>query len=154
MEEWKVYPEFPTYEISNKGQVKNIKRGTLLKLQKDKDGYLCANMSYQGKKYHRRVHRLVAITFIDNPENYELVDHIDRNKENNYVSNLRWTDIQGNNRNKETNASIEICDIFGNVIRTFNSIIEASEFYNISDIKLCTAAKVSEKLNGYIRYSK
>ncbi len=40
MEEWKVYPEFPTYEVSNNGQVRNRKRGNILKPHEDKDGYL------------------------------------------------------------------------------------------------------------------
>lgn len=39
MEEWKVYPEFPTYEVSNNGQVRNRKRGNILKPHEDKDGY-------------------------------------------------------------------------------------------------------------------
>ena len=45
------------------------------------------------------VHRLVAETFLDNPENKPFVDHIDRDRHNNNVSNLRWVTSSENNRN-------------------------------------------------------
>ena len=51
----------------------------------------------QIKKY---VHRLIAETFIDNPHNYTEVDHLDRNKLNNCVDNLRWCDVKTNRQNR------------------------------------------------------
>lgn len=77
------YPEFPTYEVSNNGQVRNRKRGNILKPHED--GYL----GVEGRKYHRRINRIVAITFIPNPDNLEIADHIDKDRKNNCVSNLR-----------------------------------------------------------------
>lgn len=71
MEEWKVYPEFPTYEVSNNGQVRNRKRGNILKPHEDKDLGVC----FEGN--HRRINRIVAITFIPNPDNLEIADHIE-----------------------------------------------------------------------------
>lgn len=153
MEEWKTYPEFPTYEVSSNGQVRNKKRGNILKSHEDKDGYLGVCLCYDDKKYHRRVNRLVAITFIPNPDNLEIADHIDNDRKNNHVSNLRWTNSVGNNRNKISNSRVNICDNSGNVIISFDSISEAAEYYNIPDDKMCAAVVVNKKIGGYIKYS-
>lgn len=153
MEEWKIYPEFPTYEVSTYGQIRNKKRGNIIKQREDKDGYLVVNLSFEGKKYHRRVNRLVATTFIPNPDNLEVADHIDRNRKNNHISNLRWVSITQNNRNKVSNSKVDICDKYGNVIKSFDSITEAAEYYNITDDKICAAAVVNKKIGGYVRYS-
>lgn len=63
----------------------------------DKNGYGTVNIYCGGnERYRIRVHRLVAIAFIPNPENLPVVNHIDANKLNNNVSNLEWTTIAGN----------------------------------------------------------
>lgn len=62
----------------------------------DKNGYLV--VSIKGKK--RFVHRLVAIAFVPNPENKPTVDHINRNKTDNRVQNLRWATIQEQTENR------------------------------------------------------
>lgn len=57
-------------------------------------------VQYNEKRY--LIHRLVAETFLDNPNNYSTVDHIDRNKENNNVENLRWADMSVQIQNRDT----------------------------------------------------
>lgn len=153
MEEWKVYPEFPTYEVSNNGQVRNRKRGNILKPHEDKDGYLGVRLCFEGRKYHRRINRIVAITFIPNPDNLEIADHIDKDRKNNCVSNLRWVDTIGNNRNKISNSKVDICDKDGNILKSFDSISEAAEYYNVPDDKMCAAVVVNKKIGGYVKYS-
>lgn len=70
-----------------KGRFKDpYKQYAYIKGHPDRDGYLCIH--FNGHPY--KVHRLVAECFIPNPEGKETVDHIDHNRANNAVSNLRW----------------------------------------------------------------
>lgn len=61
-----------------------------------KNGYEEVSVSIDGKPYTKSVHRLVAITFLENPENKPEVDHIDSNKLNNRADNLRWATREEN----------------------------------------------------------
>lgn len=94
------------YKISNLGRILSLNynhtgKAELLKPDTDKDGYLQVNLSKNGKQKWCKVHRLVAQTFIPNSENKPTVDHIDRNKLNNFVGNLRWADIELQNNNRD-----------------------------------------------------
>lgn len=86
------------YAISNFGRVKNIKTNKILKLEKEEKGYYRLSIVVNGKKKHYAVHRLVAIAFIPNHENLPQVDHIDFDKSNNHVSNLRWCSNKENSQ--------------------------------------------------------
>lgn len=86
--EWRVIPEFEKYEVSSNGQVRRIDTQYILKPFKSKWGYLMVDLSIQGKRTRKTVHRLVAETFLgvsDLP-----VNHRDGSKTNNALSNLEF----------------------------------------------------------------
>ncbi len=71
------------YEVSTYGRVRNKKTGLIRKPVRDRDGYLNTNLCGKTEK----IHRLVALTFIPNPESKKEVNHIDEEKTNNSISN-------------------------------------------------------------------
>lgn len=93
--EWKKIKGFNNYEVSNEGEVRNIDTGKVLK-QEDNRGYLRVILYVNGKKTHKKIHRLVAEAFIPNPDNKPQVNHIDENKKNNSVGNLEWATAKEN----------------------------------------------------------
>lgn len=100
------------YQVSNLGRVKSLGRfidrlvygnywqeEKILKPNKTKYGYLIVELRKNKKPKSFLVHRLVAITFIPNSENKPEVDHINADKTNNSVNNLRWVTAKENVRN-------------------------------------------------------
>ena len=107
MEEWKVINDFPNYSVSNMGNVKNNNNGYIFSKSQDKDGYLKVEIYDNFKKRKCfRIHRLVAIHFLPNWNNYEEIDHKNHIVNDNRVINLRWCDrsINSRSRRKFTNA--------------------------------------------------
>lgn len=86
----KVIESFPNYTITDSGIIYSKKSNKIMKQHLDKDGYLVLNLSNNGIKKQCRVHRLVAIAFIPNPEGLATVNHINYNKLDNRVTNLEW----------------------------------------------------------------
>lgn len=112
-EQWKTIQEFNgKYEVSNFGRIKSVKRKCnsrygeyktvpekILSLNKDKQtGYVSVTLADGNKRITRFVHRLVAISFIDNEENKPCVNHIDGDKTNNNLSNLEWVTMKENSK--------------------------------------------------------
>lgn len=85
------------YMISSYGNVFRISSNNFLKVKNDSENYIQRSFKCKnGKRKMFLVHRLVAQTFIPNPNNYPCVDHIDRDRQNNNVSNLRWCSFKQN----------------------------------------------------------
>ena len=98
MEEWKEIPGYEgLYEVSNKGNVRNVRRNKLLRLSKNNYGYIQVSLYKNGIKTGPKVHRLVAEAFIPNPDNLPMINHKDEDKTNNNVDNLEWCDVKYNN---------------------------------------------------------
>ena len=103
-----VFKDIPGYEglyqVSNLGRVKSLnpygnkEKERILKPQKSKNGYLQLVLFKNKLKKMYYVHRLVATTFIENPENLPQVNHIDQNKLNNSVDNLEFCTCRYNKR--------------------------------------------------------
>lgn len=109
-EEWRPVPQYEgMYEVSSLGRIKSLTRvvkgsrgsksksnGRILKQGKHSHGYRRVSLCNNGVIKYSNVHRLVAIAFIDNPDNLPVVNHIDNDPSNNVVSNLEWTTFSGN----------------------------------------------------------
>ena len=81
---------YDNYFVSNFGNVINSKTNKMLKPRNDIQGYNVINLYQNGKYKTFKVHRLVGIAFLENPDNKPMIVHIDDNKSNNDVKNLRW----------------------------------------------------------------
>jgi hypothetical protein len=106
MEIWKQIEDYPGYEASNFGRVRRWHRWankdgiityTLLKPNKlYKKNYYMMRMSKNAKQYTFLLHRLIARTFLDNPNNLPIVMHLDNDGFNNRVDNLKWSTTSEN----------------------------------------------------------
>ncbi len=150
MEIWKDIVGYEgKYQVSNKGRVRSLPvksntkyfSGRVLALFPDATGYMAVSLS---RKSHK-VHRLVAIAFIDNPNNYTCVNHKDEDKTNNNVENLEWCTHKYNNnygtRNKRISQNsgrkIVQYDLNGNAVKTWKSIADAARYYGVERTTIC-----------------
>lgn len=91
------------YSINKNGMVKNDNTEHIKQPFTNKDnGYLIVDLYMNNKSEKVPIHRLVAEAFIPNPENKATVDHIDGNRKNNSIDNLRWATYSENNSRFET----------------------------------------------------
>jgi len=105
MQEMKPIEEFPNYSITRDGKVWSHKRKRFLKGSPDRDGYRKVQLKGSTLANGRRdknclIHRLVALTYIPNPNNHPVVDHTNRKRLDNRVENLRWATVKENTNNK------------------------------------------------------
>lgn len=144
MEVFKTIENYSKYKISNMGNIINNKN----KLLKTENNIYCKISLYNnyGIRKNLTLHRLLAINFIPNPNNYKCVNHIDGNKLNNDLSNLEWCTHSENtkhaykiglnnftleNKNKIIKAnSRKVIDTNTNII--YNSIKEAAKDLNMN----------------------
>lgn len=170
LEMWKPIEGYEgLYEVSNLGRVKSLKRlhtkERILSYFLNRQGYQRVNLwkENQSKKYS--VHRLVAKAFVDNPENKNVVNHIDENKQNNCSCNLEWvTGLENHNcgtinkrisksltNNQKKSKPVKAFDDDGNCIGSFPSVYEASRStgINVSSIRDCLHCR-SKHAGGYI----
>ena len=160
MEEiWKQYNE--CYEISNTGKLRNIKTKRELKPFINNNGYYEYVMHIKNKTKHVRLHRAVAEHFIENPNNYPIINHKDHNKLNNNVDNLEWCTYKYNNNYEPKKTSfpkkvkIDQYDLNMNYIKTFNSMKEVETEFNVSrtTVRYCCLG-INKTCRGYIwRYA-
>lgn len=123
----------------------------------DNVGYLQVALRKEGKRYYKRVHRLIAEHFIDNPDNLPQVNHIDGDKTNCNYTNLEWIDNKRNTKHGYDNnlyhskhrcISIKVYDINYNYINTYKSIRETAEKLHINR-KTLSRILFDNKTNNY-----
>ncbi len=96
----------PRYEVDEYGRI--YKDGVTMTPMKNNWQYWFVSIEISDRKFKNvYVAHLVAAAFVENPHNYSMIDHIDRNKDNNHYSNLRWCTSQHNNRNRSKCGSIK-----------------------------------------------
>lgn len=126
---WKDIKDYEgIYQVSNLGRVKRVETDRVLKGCKNRAGYLRVRLSKNKIVFNKRIHRLVAESFISNSENKSQVNHIDEDKTNNKVSNLEWVTNRENanhgTRNERVSKSLSIPIIATNI-----KTGESTEFY-------------------------
>lgn len=89
------------YLISENGDVMNIISGKMLKPYTDKDGYLKIGLVGPDKNKSIFIHRLVGYAFVENPNNYPVIDHLDGVKTHNHYRNLEWVTVKENTNRAE-----------------------------------------------------
>ena len=157
-EVWKELKDYSNYEISSFGNLRNKNTKKHLKLS-SKGGYFgtCIKNNNSERK-SMKIHRLVALTFIPNPENKYTVNHKDHNKSNNNINNLEWATITEQNQhkrktkkevqrlissrkvwriNKDTNEKIELYETMRDASKWVynNNLTTVKEFNNGNNIK-------------------
>ena len=149
------------YEVSDQGRVKSIGYGKerILKPGRIKTGYLRVNLCKNGEMKNWLVHRLVAKTFIPNPDNLQEVNHKDENKENNSVQNLEWCDRKYNlNFGTRAQRQSEKCSKpvlqytkSGEFVREWKSTMDIERNLNYSQGNISSCCKGKRKsANGFI----
>lgn len=96
MTNWIKVEGFPCYSVNEEGQVRNDRRGRVLKPRLTDKGYLEYCLYNKGKSRMLKGHRIVAIAHIPNPNNLPEVNHLDEDKTNNHKLNLEWCTRQEN----------------------------------------------------------
>lgn len=137
---WKILKENENYSINEKGEIKNnISKKILSPSINKNSGYYQIDLWKDNKSRKYTLHRLVANNFIPNLENKPTVDHIDGNRLNNNISNLRWATYSEQNSRFNTfgarSEKIKVININGEEL-IFNRIKDVAEYFdcNISNI--------------------
>ena len=100
-EMWRFVDVYDNYEVSSFGRVRNDRTGHILKQQLNKNGYQQVTLYKDGRAKNHTVHRLVALAFCHNPDEYDVADHISKNKTDNMYNNLHW--VVDNQNEKKLN---------------------------------------------------
>lgn len=168
-ENWKKIEGFDgKYYISTNGEIYSIPAKRILKTCISNTGYeLVCLRSPNGKRKQYTVHRLVALTFLPNPENLPIINHKDENKLNNKVENLEWctysyNSTYGEHLNKKNRTlhspsrkECWIINLESKELMHFDSLNEAADFLQTKSTKLANVAKgkYAQHKGWYVSFS-
>lgn len=157
MEIWKdVHGYEGKYLVSSYGRIKSLYTNKLKRATIKNTGYKCVDLYLNGKRENKTIHRLVAEAFLENDNNYKVVNHIDGNKLNNNISNLEWCSQSQNIKHSYDNKlhipSIDkainakkrkvLCHQNNHI---YSSLTEASKDLNLNKGKICEVCKGTRK---------
>ena len=152
---WTLVKRYPNYEVSICGQVRNFKTKRILKYFTNDRGYYYVSISQKSKSINLKIHRLVLENFIPNVEKKENIDHVNNNKLDNTISNLRWCTPSENQFNRSLNKNNKSGykgiawenNKWRVTIRHNNKRINLGYFINIEDAKNARQ-EMAQKLFG------
>lgn len=151
------------YAVTTDGQVWSYRKKRFMYQATDKDGYkVLALVGHDGKQKAHKVHRLVALTYIDNPSNFPCVNHKDESKDNNCVSNLEWcthtynmrygtVNERRSNKLKSLNRGKAVYCV--ELDKVFKSVKEAIEATGATGISECCKGKYKYSGGYHWRYA-
>lgn len=149
---WKAIKHYPNYRVDENGNVLSLNSNRVLRPSVSK-GYAQVTLMEKGVRHCLYIHKLVADAFVENPNNYPCVNHIDENKLNNTASNLEWCTYQYNNtyRNRHFRAGAKLkkavlqFDNVGKLINSFESARAAANATGIREQSIARAARGERK---------
>ena len=161
-EKWKSIEGYPNYQVSSLGRVKSLnyrrtKKEKILKLIKNRNGYLQVNL-YKGKKMKTMyIHILVASAFVQNNSIFNTeINHIDECKTNNCASNLEWCDHiyninfgSHNERMAKSKSKPVICIETGKIYPSTIEIERQLGFSNANISRCCNKKYGYKTVGGY-----
>ena len=140
------------YSVSTEGEVRKDTTNYILSQSSQQD-YKFVGLIINGKQKRMRVHRMVALAFIDNPDNKPYVNHINGNRSDNNVENLEWVTPSENTQHavdtglfKSGRARAVVqYNLNGEQMATFESASEAARQTGGSQSKICSCCKRQRK---------
>ena len=114
------------YAVTSCGKVWSYKSKRFLTPEDNGHGYLRVNLCKDGKDKKYMIHRLVSEAYIPNPNNLHEVDHIDNDKNHNYVNNLQWLSHKDNVRKGRIKPILQL-DLDGNFIKEWESAADVGQ---------------------------
>ena len=175
MECWRWIPGYEgIYQVSTRGRVRSVDRwvtypdgskrffkGRILKPGRGKNGYLFVSLYRDGKRHQILIHRLVAMAWLDNPENKPQINHLDEDKTNCSVENLSYCSAKENinwgtgikRRAASRSMPVQAIDVkTGEVVLEFPSMMEAGrKGFDQGHVSACCLGKYGHKTHhGFI----
>lgn len=169
MDEWRCIFEYENYQVSNKGRVRSINRyiqcsnGVVRHVDEreltpsSNKGYLEVCLYKDGQAATKQIHRLVAAAFLPNPQNLAEVDHIDGNKQNNRVENLRWIshvdNIAAAKNNGQLNTEFWLKSIQKSNSKPVKDLVSGKSYSSMQEAALDTGLH-SDSISNSIRQNR
>lgn len=171
MEEWKDVPDFPHYQASTDGNIRSFQKSKdtpklLSQTPVGREGHLRVFLYKDNIKHPLLVHRVIAETFIDNPDNFPVVRHRDDNPTNNRVENLLWGTQKDNvhdciehsgmnysgfsRYNNERKTPIIATDVSTGMTTVFESQNDAARALGIRQGNIWKSLRNHTKTSGYL----